>query len=184
MTWNGGPLPKTERRRQFDSSVPILRQPLSYSSTPTPHTRCRTLGEIAARLRLTAPQQHSTKTQTSLATRRRSRMEEHLEHVVEECRGFPYARAREMAPLVLKEYVRRHGGDDNTNDKEELIRRLQACFQEKVSRPLPGDALATPPWWDKPKPQRLPVARRLPWLVRSRDTTLGVFAVAVAIEVA
>ena len=100
-------------------------------------------------------------------------MEEHLEHVVEECRGFPYARAKEMAIPVLQDHVRRHGGDDRTKDKEELIRRLQACFQENVSRPLPGDALATPPWWDKPKPQRVFRSRaaylgwsgheRLPW---------------------
>ena len=100
-------------------------------------------------------------------------MEEHLEHVVEECGGFPYGRADEMAPEVLREYVRRHGGDPNSNDKTELIRRLKACFQENVSRPLPGDALATPPWWDKPKPQRVSRPRtaylgwsgqeRLPW---------------------
>ena len=100
-------------------------------------------------------------------------MEEHLEHVVEECGGFPYGRADEMAPEVLREYVLRHGGDPNSNDKTELIRRLKACFQENVSRPLPGDALATPPWWDKPKPQRVSRPRtaylgwsgqeRLPW---------------------
>jgi len=100
-------------------------------------------------------------------------MEEHLEHVVEECGGFPYGRADEMAPEVLREYVRRHGGDPNSNDKTELIRRLKACFKENVSRPLPGDALATPPWWDKPKPQRVSRPRtaylgwsgqeRLPW---------------------
>ena len=70
-----------------------------------------------------------------------------------------------MAIPVLQDHVRRHGGDDRTNDKEELIRRLKACFQEKVSRPLPGDALATPPWWDKPKPQRVsrPRAAYLGW---------------------
>ena len=78
-----------------------------------------------------------------------------------------------MAIPVLQDHVRRHGGDDRTKDKEELIRRLQACFQENVSRPLPGDALATPPWWDKPKPQRVSRPRtaylgwsgqeRLPW---------------------
>ena len=92
-------------------------------------------------------------------------MEEHLEHVVEECGGFPYGRADEMAPEVLREYVRRHGGDPNSNDKTELIRRLKACFQENVSRPLPGDALATPPWWDKPKQQRVsrPRAAYLGW---------------------
>ena len=88
-------------------------------------------------------------------------MEEHLEHVVEECRGFPYARAKEMAPKVLKEYVRRHGGDDNTNDKEELIRRLFACWQDPDdrlpghSRPLPGDALAAPHSWEQQHPQRV-----------------------------
>ena len=83
------------------------------------------------------------------------------EHVVEECRGFPYARAKEMAPKVLKEYVRRHGGDDNTNDKEELIRRLFACWQDPDgrlpghSRPLPGEALAAPHSWEQQHPQRV-----------------------------
>ena len=83
------------------------------------------------------------------------------EHVVEECRGFPYARAKEMAPKVLKEYVRRHGGDDNTNDKDELIRRLFACWQDPDgrspghSRPLPGEALAAPHSWEQQHPQRV-----------------------------
>ena len=64
-------------------------------------------------------------------------MEEHLEHVVEECGGFDYGRADGMAIPVLQSYVYRNGGDPNSNDKTELIRRLKACFQENVSRPLP-----------------------------------------------
>ena len=83
------------------------------------------------------------------------------EHVVEECRGFPYARAKEMAPKVLKEYVRRHGGDDNTNDKEELIRRLFACWQDPDgrlpghSRPLPGTPWRLPILGSNNIPQRV-----------------------------
>ena len=83
------------------------------------------------------------------------------EHVVEECRDFPYARAYEMAPEVLREYVYQHGGDPNSNDKIELIRRLQACFQDPDGRspghrrPLPGERLAAPHSWEQPLPQRV-----------------------------
>jgi hypothetical protein len=88
-------------------------------------------------------------------------MEEHLEHVVEECGGFDYGRADGMAIPVLQSYVYRNGGDPNSNDKIELIRRLKACVQDPDGmlpghrRPLPGERLAAPHFWEQQHPQRV-----------------------------
>ena len=60
-----------------------------------------------------------------------------------------------MAIPVLQSYVYRNGGDPNSNDKIELIRRLKACFQVTVSRPLPGERLAAPHSWEQQHPQRV-----------------------------
>ena len=52
-------------------------------------------------------------------------MEEHLEHVVEECGGFDYGRADGMAIPVLQSYVYRNGGDPNSNRSENATRAAE-----------------------------------------------------------